>query len=121
MTCNSKNVIRFVPPPLEIITLAQLVEHGRYANPRYSSFWLGGEEEWSGDGEGYDISWSVEPLPGNKWEVIKVTRTFRPGEEPEDTIEKSGPLTLDALRFYLAETDHPISNELFDVLKTRAD
>lgn len=119
MTCNSKNVIRFVPPPLEIITLAQLVEHGRYANPRYSSFWLGGEEEWSGDGEGYDISWSVEPLPGNKWEVIKVTRTFRPGEEPEDVTQSSGPFDLEGMRSYLANTDFPIDGELFEILKTR--
>ena len=115
------NVIRFVPRPLEIIALAQLLRHGRYTRPRYDSFWLGGEDELSDDGEGYDINWSVKPLPENKWEVIKVIRTFTPGQEPDDTLESSGPLDLDGLRSYLARTDFPIGEELFEVLKTRTD
>ena len=121
MNDTSDNVIRLVPRPLEIIALAQLVRHGRYANPRYTSFWLGGEEELADDGEGYDINWSVKPLPGNKWEVIKVTRTFRPGEEPDDATESSGPLDLEGMRTYLERTDFPIGEELFEVLKTRTD
>lgn len=121
MNGNRNNVIRFVPRPLEIVSLEQLVRHGRYANPSYSSFWLGGEEELSDDGEGYDINWSVKPLPGNRWEVVKVTRMFTPGEEPDDGIESSGPLDLEAMRSYLEKRGFPISAELFEILQTRAD
>ena len=121
MTCNDNNIIRFVPPPLEIVALAQLVRHRRYANPRYISFWLGEEEERSDDGEGHDISWSVKPLPGNWWEVIKVARTFRPGEELENAVKSSGPLDLEAMRCYLEKTDFPIDDELIEILKTRTD
>ena len=121
MTSNRNNVIRFVPRPLEIVSLEQLVRHGRYANPSYISFWLGGEEELSDDGKGYDINWSLKPLPGNKWEVIKVTRTFMPDEEPEDATESSGPLDLKGMRSYLERMDFPIGEELFEILKTRTD
>ena len=51
----------------------------------------------------------------------KVTRTFMSGTEPEDKIQCSGPLNLEALRLHLADSDYPISDELFEVLKTRAD
>ena len=121
MNARSDNVIRFIPRPLEIITLEQLVRHGRYATPRYLSFWLAGEEERSEDGEGHDIHWSVKPLPGNLWEVVKATRTFRPGDAPEESTETSGPLDLDGLRSYLADRDFPISDALFEVLKSRSE
>ena len=121
MSSQHDNVIRFVPRPLEIVALAPLVRHGRYTNPRYVSFWLGGEEELSDDGEGHDVNWSVKPLPGNMWEVIKVIRTFMPGEEPEDAIESSGPVDLEGMRSYLANTEFAIGDELFEILKTRAD
>ena len=121
MNDSSDNVIRFVPRPLEIVALAHLVQHGRYANPRYDSFWLGSEEELSDNGEGFHINWSVKPRSGNKWEVIKVTRTFTPGEEPEDEIESSGSIDLEAMRSYLEKTEFPIGDELFEILKTRSD
>jgi len=44
-TYNLDNVVRFVPRPLEIVSLAQLVPHGRYVAPRHGSFWFASEEE----------------------------------------------------------------------------
>lgn len=119
MTSNTDNVVRFVPRPLEIVSLAQLVPHGRYVAPRHGSFWFASEEERADDGEGQDINWSLKPLPGNRWEVIKAIRTIRPGEEPETADESTGPLDLDALRSHLEAIGFPLGDELFDILKTR--
>lgn len=121
MTSNTDNVVRFAPPPRGIVSLAQLAAHGRYVAPRDGSFWLASEEERTDDGEGQDIDWSVKPLPGNRWEVIKAIRTVRPGEEPEDASGSSGPLDLKALRSHLEAVGLPLGDDLLDILETRKD